>query len=594
MVKVKTFGLCYLLLLISAMAAARSSKTVGDGCGYRLVGIKAERLPDLNIPRSHHAILNVGGEVVVIGGHTDNFIPTPTAEYFKDGRWHTIPMSYIHDGATTTTLSSGKVLVAGGFEKEMGIGQSWGVELYDPEEHRFKGIASLDRKRALASATEIDGGRVVIAGNWYGDDAIEVFDGDHTFSHAKTVSQGRSTPYVLRIAKDNVVVFGSVDTKSKPIDASKVDYLHGDARNIPLLERWTPSYFDIPFDCAASFIGNVSKEEFTYLLPVLSGNNWKKNVEPQKDSIAIAMVHNGEFSLLPTTCPMPMMSEWGPISYYRSILADQKRQKAYMIGFQDIWKEIPTKPVRLFVLAIDYAQKPAALTLYYTEPLEDVDICYSVLTADGNLMLAGGLLYSNFEPSSSVWLIHVNPQADALHAHSQARWLWWVLALLVAATLLYLYYIYARRRPTMRSSVEDAVTAMPTEGESAAVDTLPPADEMQQLMMEKVCRMMEEEQLYLNSKLKVQHVAERLGTNRTYLSGCINTVKGYSFTQLVNAYRVEHAQRLLRQQPDMKIVTVAYSSGFGSEMSFFRAFKSVTGTSPKEWKNNTHPSTPNI
>ena len=50
MVKVKTFGLCYLLLLISAMAAARSSKTVGDGCGYRLVGIKAERLPDLNIP----------------------------------------------------------------------------------------------------------------------------------------------------------------------------------------------------------------------------------------------------------------------------------------------------------------------------------------------------------------------------------------------------------------------------------------------------------------------------------------------------------------------------------------------------------------
>lgn len=135
----------------------------------------------------------------------------------------------------------------------------------------------------------------------------------------------------------------------------------------------------------------------------------------------------------------------------------------------------------------------------------------------------------------------------------------------------------------MRSSVEDAVTAMPTEGESAAVDTLPPADEMQQLMMEKVCRMMEEEQLYLNSELKVQHVAERLGTNRTYLSGCINTVKGCTFTQLVNAYRVEHAKRLLIQQPGMKIASVFLNSGFANEMTFFRAFKAITGTTPKEW-----------
>ena len=53
-----------------------------------MVKIEAERLPNLNVPRSSHALLYVNGEVVVIGGHTDGFVPTPTAEYFADGKWH--------------------------------------------------------------------------------------------------------------------------------------------------------------------------------------------------------------------------------------------------------------------------------------------------------------------------------------------------------------------------------------------------------------------------------------------------------------------------------------------------------------------------
>ena len=53
-----------------------------------------ERLPDLAVPRSGHALLYLNGELTVLGGHTTGFIPTPTAEYFKDGAWHAVSTLY--------------------------------------------------------------------------------------------------------------------------------------------------------------------------------------------------------------------------------------------------------------------------------------------------------------------------------------------------------------------------------------------------------------------------------------------------------------------------------------------------------------------
>ena len=47
--------------------------------------IEVERLPDLNIPRAGHSLFFVNGELTVAGGHTNGFVPTPTAEYYKDG-----------------------------------------------------------------------------------------------------------------------------------------------------------------------------------------------------------------------------------------------------------------------------------------------------------------------------------------------------------------------------------------------------------------------------------------------------------------------------------------------------------------------------
>ena len=102
--------------------------------------------------------------------------------------------------------------------------------------------------------------------------------------------------------------------------------------------------------------------------------------------------------------------------------------------------------------------------------------------------------------------------------------------------------------------------------------------------MERITKLMEDEQLFRNKGLTVDDIAQRLGTNKTYISAFVNMHSGMSFSAYVNKYRVEYAQRLMQEQPDMKLTDISMAAGFSSETSFYRNFKSITGHSPAEWK----------
>ena len=49
-------------------------------------------------------------------------------------------------------------------------------------------------------------------------------------------------------------------------------------------------------------------------------------------------------------------------------------------------------------------------------------------------------------------------------------------------------------------------------------------------------------------------------------------------------YRVELAQKLMREAPEKALSIIAEESGFATEASFFRTFKQFTGETPTEWK----------
>ena len=98
-----------------------------------------------------------------------------------------------------------------------------------------------------------------------------------------------------------------------------------------------------------------------------------------------------------------------------------------------------------------------------------------------------------------------------------------------------------------------------------------------------IIKKMEEDQVYLQPNLKISDLAAMLGTNRNYLYNAINVDMGVSFSEFVNRYRIGHAQRLLMENPEANMEEIAMQSGYASEVTFYRNFKAMTGTTPYKW-----------
>lgn len=535
-----------------------TSKATADDVGNAkcpIIKLEAERLPDMTVPRSGHSAFLANGEVTVVGGHTSGFVLTPTAEYFEDGKWHQLQTVYTHDGGISIVMKSGLVLLAGGFKDNLGIGQSFEVELYDPATHQSKGFGCLDQKRVAGAAVELDSGRVMITGNWYTNDGIEIFDGKTTLSHVRDVTQSRYLPHLFRTSDGDVLIVAGYDNHGESIDTIVVDRLYGEPFRNELFDNWHPLHYDLAQHSDDSFIGDETKGEFRYLMPV----------ENKDGQLAIIDVRDTIFTPLPTSAPIPMNSQWGDIKYITPVYADRQHQRGYIVGFD--------KTSHLYALCIDYARNPATLKLYHTDPLPEAGmLTIPVLTAEGNLMLMGGIgtePNGNFSPKASVWLLRFNDEGSEATASTNG-WLWGLLAagLLLAFVV---FFVLKRRKPQPQQESEEPSEAV-TKGDEQ--------------LMQRICHLMDEKQLYLQQGLKVSDIASALGINSRYVSDCVKAVRGCSLTQFVNEYRVEHAKRLLLERPEMKISTVAIESGFTNDKTMTRYFKEQTGMTPTEWKND--------
>ena len=518
--------------------------------------IVPQRLPDLNIPRFCHGTFFADGELTVTGGHTSGFVPTPTAEFLKDGQWQVMQMAYPHDDGLCVPLRNGKVLLAGGYEKNLGVGQTIEAELYAPATHTFEGFGCLDRRRTQVSGIELPNGQVVAAGNWYHPDAIETYDGGMYFETARDVSLPRSRTYLFRTSDGDVMVIsGCWDNYGKPITSNIVDRLKGEPFRVPLLETWKSYLLAQTPRSDDSFIGDDEKGDCAYLLPL----------QDSTGQVAIAEVRDTVFSLLPTTVPIPMKSRFGEIAYYTSVVVDRQSQHGYIMGSDTLGRK--------YILCIEYAKRPAPLTLYYTDPLTDADGCTPILSPEGNIVTAGGIVHGGtwFTPSAAVWLFPVGNPIDTTEAKGSPIWPWILVAGLIVLALLAYLIIYKRRHQTPEDTIPEVTAPEPT--------TETPRDEQ---LMQRIIRLMEEQRPYLDSDLKQADVATALGVRLDEVSRCINSY-AFNFSQFVNGYRIEYAKQLILRKPGIKMTQVAIESGFSNETTFFRTFKNIVGMTPSEW-----------
>ena len=127
------------------------------------------------------------------------------------------------------------------------------------------------------------------------------------------------------------------------------------------------------------------------------------------------------------------------------------------------------------------------------------------------------------------------------------------------------------------------------EEEKARTATMEETDEL----FNKIITTLREEQLFTNPNLTIQDLAAAVGSNRTYVSACINRRTNFSFSQLVAQYRVENAKAILadpQYSTDHDALSDAVAlSGFTSDQTFYRIFKELTGQTPLQYRRQNTP-----
>ena len=532
--------------LIIALAACACTPGESPSRGVQVVDgvpfikVQTKRLPDMNHARHGHIQLTTGKEMVVMGGHTTGFTPDDTAEWFDGEKWNLIPMAYPHDGSFMAILEDGRAMVGGGSGDSFGIGQSWGVELYNPDTHSFDPLTILDRKRAYPTALVLPTDTVIVSGNWCGPDAIEIYVPGKGFSFFKDVSEPRISPYILQSAPGEVIVFGAPSSPDGHPQGI-VDRLHGEPFSPELLKEW--SIFSLT---GASQTSHCCIGNYTYLIPCRNSDNTR---------VAMMKVSGETFSLLEVEQPFPTFDHQGQKMYYSGrVLINRTARQAFLFA--------GSKDGRIYMVEVNYDATldggKAGICVHYSDSAPDLGIDYEpAFTPGGNILLTGGFLSDYFHPSSAAVLVMLTSEERTMSA-------WWIIfALLFAIGIAAAIVLWRKRR-------DDSSDEQPA---NSGKD-----------MMSRITALMEEEQLYRKKDLRLVDVASRLGTNTTYISACINGQTGQSFNAFVTAYRIQHAKELLKSHPELFMAQISDESGFTSERSFFRNFKAITGVTPSEWK----------
>lgn len=137
--------------------------------------------------------------------------------------------------------------------------------------------------------------------------------------------------------------------------------------------------------------------------------------------------------------------------------------------------------------------------------------------------------------------------------------------------------------------IKEVIDSLPTETAEplapAAADgeTEESDNDRIQALSEQLEKLFAVDKVYLEPRLRLVDLAQKLGTNRTYLSNFFNKERQTTFYEFVNGYRISHSENLLTTT-DYTLDVVAELSGFNSLSTFRRAFSVKNNCSPQEYR----------
>lgn len=101
-------------------------------------------------------------------------------------------------------------------------------------------------------------------------------------------------------------------------------------------------------------------------------------------------------------------------------------------------------------------------------------------------------------------------------------------------------------------------------------------------------RIMEVARAYMEQnsdrEVTLEEVASRVYLSKWYFSKLFKKEVGQNFNEYMNRLRIERAKKLLRDEPHLKNYEIAERLGFSNTRYFAQLFKSMTGTTPTEFR----------
>lgn len=164
----------------------------------------------------------------------------------------------------------------------------------------------------------------------------------------------------------------------------------------------------------------------------------------------------------------------------------------------------------------------------------------------------------------------------------------WIVFLQIAVGIAVAFIPAIRKRKRKQEIKEETVAPTPTAPIERQQD-----DQQKQLLTEKeseelkkrLVNYMKDSRPYTNKNLKSADVADALEVSVNVLSFVLNQYMHVSFSDFINEYRVNEFQRMASSDRYSNLTLTALSEkcGFGSQASFFRTFKKLTGITPNEY-----------
>ncbi|BDA77956.1 hypothetical protein LPTSP3_g08860 [Leptospira kobayashii] len=164
----------------------------------------------------------------------------------------------------------------------------------------------------------------------------------------------------------------------------------------------------------------------------------------------------------------------------------------------------------------------------------------------------------------------------------------------VQLILIYLVLFYVIRKPELIAITLQnperifSQQLLLTKPETTKYQKQTLTEEQRKSYLQKMIRIMETEEPYLNDLVSIHDLSERLAIPVHHVSMTINIELSQNFFQFINQYRIERAKLLLSnpKAKDQNVLNIGLEAGFQSKASFNKTFKQFTGFTPSEFRKN--------